>query len=219
MSKPAPINVLAISLAAKTTPVLLAGSLTTNALHVISLTKLPRSVPKIREQIEGMISRNAAGGHDATIMMEDPTGLLSGLGYRLRLDDKTGDGRPVLALAMERYRALTAMGGLFYPGNNPTEYQISESIMNVKMGENGKANYEIDWSQLKDASRVLLLLIYGAMCQGPMHSSYLDRLYGQLGGHEDNAARITSFHAITRGYDDAEAIALETIAGSRPGWL
>lgn len=219
MSKPASINVLAISLAAKTTPVMLAGSLTANALHVISLTTLPRSVAQIREQIEGMISRNAAGGFDATIMIEDPTGLLSGLGYRLRLDDKTSDGRPVLALAMERYRALTAMGGLFYPGNNPSQYQISESIMNVKMGDNGKANYEIDWAQLKDASRVLLLLIYGTMCQGPMHTSYLDRLYGQLGEHEDNTARITSFHAITRGYDDAEALAQPTVAGSRAGWL
>lgn len=203
MSQPAPINVLAISLAAKNAPVLLAGSLTTNALHVISMSQLPRSVVGIRKQIEGIIAKNAAGGHDASIMIEDPTGLLSGLGYRLRLDDKTADGRPVLALAMERYRALTAMGGLFYPGNNPAQYQISDSILNVKVGDNGKSVYEIDWSQLKDASRALLLLIYGAMCQGPMHSSYLDRLYGHLGGGDSDRVGITSFRAITLDYDHA----------------
>jgi len=167
---------VAVSLATRQAPVMLTGTLTTNALHVIALTPLPRSIVKIRERLEAMAVRNASGAFDATIMIEDPTGLMTGLGYRVRLDDKTADDRPVLALAMERYRALTAMGGLYYPGDNPGQYQISESIMNVKMGDNGKAVYEIDWAQLRDESRVLLLLIYGAMCQGPMHSTYPGRL-------------------------------------------
>lgn len=198
---------------------MLAGSLTANALHVISLTTLPRSIGKIREQIENMVARNNTLGLDATIMIEDPTGLMNGLGYRCRLDDKTNDGRPVLAMAMERYRALSAMGGLVYPGDQGSTYQISESIMNVKMGDNGKATYEIDWAQLKDASRVLLLLIYGAMCQGPMHSTYLERLYNQVATDHDDTARITSFHAITKGYDDALMLSQVTVAGSREGWL
>lgn len=198
---------------------MLAGSLTANALHVLSLTTLPRSITKIRKQIEGITAKNAAGGFDASLMIEDPTGLMAGLGYRIRLDDKTADGRPVLALAMERYRALSAMGGIVYPGGNSASYQIPDSILNLKMGDNGKATYEIDWPQLKDASRVLLLLIYGAMCQGPMHSTYLDRLYGQLGSDGDDTARITSFHAITRGYDDALALSQPTVAGSKDGWL
>ena len=105
---------------------MLTGTLTTNALHVIALTPLPGSIVKIRERLEAMAVRNASGAFDATIMIEDPTGLMTGLGYRVRLDDKTADYRPVLALAMERYRALTAMGGLYYPGDN------------------GKAVYEID---------------------------------------------------------------------------
>ena len=193
---------------------MLAGSLTPNALHVLSLTTLPRSIAKIRKQVETMVAKNAAGGFDATLMIEDPTGLLAGLGYRIRLDDKTTDGRPVLALAMERYRSLSAMGALVYPGEGGAQYQIPESIMNIKMGDNGKATYEIDWPQLKDASRVLLLLIYGAMCQGPMHSTYLERLYGQIGGHGDDTALITSFHAITRGYNDPLVLSQPTALGS-----
>lgn len=200
-------------------PLMLAGSLTPNALHVISLTALPRSVSQIREQIEGMAKRNAARGLDATIMIEDPTGLMTGLGYRCRLDDKTVDGRPVLALAMERYRALSAMGGLAYPADAGSQYQIPDSIMNVKMGDNGKANYEIDWPQLKDASRALLLLIYGAMCQNPTHTTYLQRLYAGMTPDADETARITSFGAITRAYDQELANQASLLAAQPEGWL
>lgn len=218
-STPAPINVLAVSLATRQSPIMLTGTLTTNALHVISLTTLPRSIAQIRERMEAMAARNTAGSLDATIMIEDPTGLMHGLGYRVRLDDKTADDRPVLALAMERYRALTAMGGLYYPGDNPSQFQISDSIMNIKMGDNGKAVYEIDWAQLRDASRALLLLIYGAMCQGPMQATWLERLYSGISSDHDEAVRLTSFRALTVDYDREQALATTQVAGLREGWL
>lgn len=198
---------------------MLTGTLTTNALHVISLTPLPRSIVQIRERMEAMAARTESGAFDATIMIEDPTGLMTGMGYRVRLDDKTADDRPVLALAMERYRALTAMGGLYYPGDNPSQYQISDAIMNIKMGDNGKAVYEIDWAQLKDASRVLLLLIYGAMCQGPMHATYLERLFSGLSHDGDDSVRLTSFRALTVDYDREQALSTPQVAGLREGWL
>jgi len=212
-STPAPINVLAVSLATRQAPVMLTGTLTTNALHVISLTPLPRSIVQIRERMEAMAARTATG------MIEDPTGLMTGMGYRVRLDDMTADDRPVLALAMERYRALTAMGGLYYPGDNPSQFQISDAIMNIKMGDNGKAVYEIDWAQLRDASRVLLLLIYGAMCQGPMHATYLERLFSGLSVDGDESVRLTSFRALTIDYDREQALSTPQVAGLREGWL
>ena len=71
---------MAVSLATRQAPVMLTGTLTTNALHVIALTPLPRSIVKIRERLEAMAVRNASGAFDATIMIEDPTGLMTGLG-------------------------------------------------------------------------------------------------------------------------------------------
>ncbi|MBW9402162.1 MULTISPECIES: hypothetical protein [unclassified Leclercia] len=50
-STSAPINVVAVSLATRQAPVMLTGTLTTNALHVIALTPLPGSIVKIRERL------------------------------------------------------------------------------------------------------------------------------------------------------------------------
>lgn len=200
-----PIKVISITLMARGAPVMIIGALTTNALHVIELKQLPTSISKIRQTIRGVIDKLAAAGETASVFIEDPTGLLRGVGgYQMRLDDKSSDGRPLLAVAMERYRAMTSLKGLAYPGGGSgEEFSISSGIMNIKVGDNGRAIYEIDWESLKDGSRALLLLIYGAMCQGPLQADFLSRMYVHLGQHGSPQERgpVDSFLALTAGLD------------------
>lgn len=213
------VNVVAVSLATKNKPAMLMGSLTDNALHVITLSTLPASVSGIREQLSKMQADLEAKGTRVSWFVEDPTGLLSGTGYGIRLDDKTHDGRPVLALAMERYKALTAVAGITYPQSGGSPFQITDSILNMKMGDNGRAVYEIDWPQLKDGSRVLMLLIYGAMCQGPMQIDYLERLYDEAGRAQSVSYERTSFMAATVGIDADRFDKTPPVAGWREGIL
>lgn len=199
------IKVISITLMARGAPVMVIGALATNALHVIELKTLPLSIPKIRETINNLMAKLAASGETASVFIEDPTGLLRGVGgYQLRLDDKAADDRPILAVAMERYRAMSALNGLTYPGGGSGEgFAISKGIMNIKVSDNGRAIYEIDWDSLKDGSRALLLLIYGAMCQGPMQADYLNRMYAHLAAPVEARERgpFSSFLALTAGLD------------------
>lgn len=214
------VNVVAVTLATRTKPVMLMGTLTQNALHVIAMNLLPASVGQIRSELERMRNAAIAAGHSATWFVEDPTGLLSGAGYDIRLDEKVQDGRPILTLAIERYQALTAVGGLIYPDKSGgQQFAIPNSIVNTKVGDNGRTSYEIDWSQLKDASRALMLLIYGAMCQGPMQVDYLTRLYDAMGTPAQSGRVMTSFSAVTVGFDAARAEKIPTVAGWRKGIL
>lgn len=203
MSKP--IKVISITLSTRGAPAMVIGALSENALHVIDLQTLPASIPKLRKHLDTVLGKLATAGETVSVFIEDPTGLLTGSGgYHLRLDDKTSDGRPLLAVAMERYRALSALGGLIYPkGGDGNLFQISASIMNIKIGDNGRAIYEIDWENLKDGSRALLLLIYGAMCQGPMQADYLNRLFDNLNSPRSasESGPISAFVAMTAGYD------------------
>lgn len=200
-----PVKVISISLMTRGAPVMLMGALSSSALHIIELKQLPASIPKIRKYIDTLMTNLAEKGEAVTVYVEDPTGLLRDVGgYRLRLDDKAPDSRPILAVAMERYRAMASLGGLTYPhGSSGEGLTISGSILNVKMGDNGRAIYEIDWENLKDGSRALLLLIYGAMCQGPMQADYLNRMFSHLAAPADPIARSPerSFMAITAGLD------------------
>ena len=196
-------NVVAISLATRGRPVMLTGTLTENALHVIELTELKPGIAGLRAKINGLTDKLASSGADITCFIEDPTGLLRGDGYQIRLDDKTHDGRPLLALALERYQALVAMGGIMFPGESDSQFKISDSIVNMKVGDNGITSYEVEWAQLKDGSRALLLLIYGAMCQSPMQVSYLARMYALLGESSHTTNPQTSFGAITSAFDQA----------------
>lgn len=198
-------NVISITLMARGVPVMLMGALSENALHVIELKTLPASIPKLREYIDTLMKNLAESGKTASVFIEDPTGLLRRAGgYQIRLDDKAPDGRPLLAVAMERYRAMTSLNGLTYPkGNTGEGFSISNGIMNIKMGDNGRAIYEIDWDNLKDGSRALLLLIYGAMCQGPMQADFLNRMYAHLDSPVSHGERgpASSFMALTSGFD------------------
>lgn len=210
------INVIAITMMARSVPVMLMGALSDNALHIIELKTLPASIPKIRDYIGRLMKNLAESGDTASIFIEDPTGLLRGAGgYQLRLDDKTPDGRPLLAVAMERYRAMVSLNGLTYPkGSSGESLSISSGIMNVKVGDNGRAIYEIDWENLKDGSRALLLLIYGAMCQGPMQADFLNRMYAHLGNPAGQLDRTptSSFLALTSGLDLARSSDFPSVA-------
>jgi hypothetical protein len=210
------VNVIAITMMARGVPVMLMGALSENALHIIELKTLPASIPKIREYIDKLMANLAAGGEAASVFIEDPTGLLRGTGgYQIRLDDKATDGRPLLAVAMERYRAMVSLNGLTYPkGNSGEGFTISSGMMNIKMGDNGRAIYEIDWENLKDGSRALLLLIYGAMCQGPMQADYLNRMYAHLaspGGVRERTPT-SSFLAATSGFDLSRSSEFPSVA-------
>lgn len=198
-------KVISITLMARGAPVMVMGALSTNALHVIEQRTLPTSIAKIREAIKGLVEKLAKNGDAVSIFLEDPTGLLRGVGgYNIRLDDKAMDDRPILAVAMERYRAMSSLNGLTYPAGSSGEgFTISKGIMNLKVGDNGRAIYEIDWDNLKDASRALLLLIYGAMCQGPMQADFLNRMYAQLDAPQLQCDKgpLSTFVALTAGLD------------------
>lgn len=208
----AAINVVAISLATRARPVMLTGSLTENALHIFELTELPPGIAALRAKITALTT-SLDPADSVTLYLEDPTGLLQGLGYPVRLDYRMPDNRPLLALALERYRALTAMSGIMYPGDSGGAFAISDSIVNVKVGDSGALTYEVDWAQLKDGSRALLLLIYGAMCQNPMQTAYLERFYGELAAMMTPAAPSTSFGALTAGFDQGASDAYPQYAG------
>lgn len=210
------VNVIAITMMARGAPVMLMGALSENALHIIELKSLPASIPKLRTYIEKLMKNIAEGGESASVFIEDPTGLLRDTGgYQIRLDHKTSDGRPVLAVAMERYRAMASLNGLTYPkGSSGEGFTISSGIMNVKMGDNGRAVYEIDWDNLKDGSRALLLLIYGAMCQGPLQADFLNRMYAQLAVPASDGGRnpASSFRALTSGFDLSRSSEFPSVA-------
>lgn len=195
------INVVAISLATKQ-PVMLMGSLTKNALHIIELTQLPASIPKLRESIAKLRTRLAKAGRDVTIYTEDPTGLLRDCGYQLRLDSVApADSRPLVSIALERYRALTSVNGIQYPGGDNSAYRISDSVINIKLNDMGKTVYEVDWASIKDGTRVMMLLIYGAMCQGPMQADYLRRMFAAMDEGSSKPKAGNGFLAVTVGYD------------------
>jgi len=208
------INVVAVTIATKNAPVMLTATLTDNALHVISCDALPRSIKKLRNTLETLVKR--AKERNLTLFVEDPTSLLAGLGYGVRLDDKTMDNRPVLALGLERYRALTSVGGILFPEGRENEYAINDSMLNVKVTDNGKTVYEIDWSQLKDPCRALLIAIYGAMCQNPMHEAYLESLFSMMGEQENVARTFIPLPTASQFLTDDN---YPVYAGTRKRWL
>lgn len=208
------INVVAVTMAAKNAPVMLTATLTENALHVISCSPLPRSIKKIRTTLENLSER--AKEKNLSLFVEDPTALLTGLGYAVRLDHQHIDGRPILALGLERYKALSSMGGILFPEGAENEYSINDSMLNVKVTDAGKTVYEVDWTQLKDACRALLIAIYGAMCQNPTHEAYLEQFFSLIGEQTDVAP---TFIPLPTARQFLVEDNYPVTAGTRKGWL
>ena len=195
-------RVIAVSMATSSNPLLLMGSVTPNGLHLIKVERIKSNLADIKSRLQEAVDTSQQ--HGASLFLEDTTGMLGSYGYDIKMDRKLPDGRPVLVVAIERYEALKKLNAITYPSEGgSTSFVIGSGIMETLVGDDGKTTYRIDWSQLNDESRVLLLLIYGGMCQHTYHQGYLDRVYKEVGKQNVVADKPSSFHALTTGYDNA----------------
>jgi hypothetical protein len=168
-------RIIAVSLAVKATPLVAMATATSNALHIISIEKLPRTVSKIKERLAELKAKASEVG--AELVIEDQSGLLSGFGRPLRLDGKGINGQPVLVEAMERYNALTNVGAITYPEQNKSSMTLSRSLYNIKHSDGGTVSYVIDWEQLRDEQRVMLVCLHAALCQSVFNTGFIDQMF------------------------------------------
>lgn len=172
------IRVIAVTLASKTAPLVVMATATSNALHIISVESLPKSVKELADRLADLEVKAGAAG--AELVIEDPTGFFGSIGRTCRLDDKDATGRPVLVRAMERYTSLSAVNAITYPTESKSALIIQQSIYNVKQSDRGQVMYEIDWETLKDTQRVFLLCIHAAMCQNVFQEGFFSQMLGYL---------------------------------------
>lgn len=181
------IRVIAISMANKAAPLAIMATATSNALHILSVEQLPKSVALLTERLDSLEAKAKSVG--AELVIEDPTGLFSNYGRHCRLDDKDSGNRPLLVSAMERYTSLTAVNAITYPSESKSNLVIQKSCYNVKQSDRGQVMYEIDWDSILDSQRVFLLCIHAAMCRNVFQEGFLEQILGHkteplsAGGH------------------------------------
>lgn len=170
-------RIIAISLAVKGAPLAAMASATDTAFHLISVEKLPRNVKALSEKLADLKDKAAIVG--AEMVIEDHTGMFSSLGRQIRLDDKGVGDRPVLVAAMERYLSLDGVGSITYPPELKSALSISRNLYNLKHGDGGKVSYLIDWEQLRDEQRVMLIGLHAGMCQQIYQKGFFERVFGR----------------------------------------
>lgn len=169
-------RMIVVCIAAKHTPLMATITATDNALHIISVEKLPNSLAALTARMG--VLKDKAAELSAELVIEDHSGMFTSYGRSIRIDTKGADSRPVLVAAMERYKALTSVNAITYPDGMSTQLKISNNLYNLKHSDNGEVSYMIDWDNLTDEKRVFLLSVYAAMCQNVFQVSFLERVLG-----------------------------------------
>lgn len=163
-------KIIAISTSTKIGAIACVATVTPEAIHFADLKPIGGTVAEIHKSLSAYqaLSKKI----NAELIIEDNSSLFLAYGRNVHLSDKAVSGKPVVVEAFDKYQSLSKLSGLTYPQNLQTQFQISQSIYEVKHHDNGSVSYLVDWSRLSDAARLQLLVIYVGVCRNVYDSGY-----------------------------------------------
>ncbi|MCG7550968.1 hypothetical protein [Pseudoalteromonas sp. Of7M-16] len=144
-----------------------------DAIHIMNAEPKPRSTTKIKEWIESKLERWQ--DNNTTFFIDDPTGTLAGYGYHISLEDKLHDGAFAIHSAIKKLNALSSSGALTKP--NTGNWDIPSSLINHRVKDTGESYYQIDWKNLQDLPRLMLLCVHAMTSQDVLQTNYLMQMY------------------------------------------
>lgn len=168
-------------------------------LHIIECERLPRNLAKLKEKLPEKLTDLRQKGF--IVLVDEVLPVFGQYGRSVRLADPGHDGRPILVSALESYRNMHTLQAISFPSGLAGHFEISESVVEQQRDANGRVTYNIDWSELKAETTVLLLAINAATQDSLNDTPTATALLKALGATDAKPNIMNPFNAITKSYD------------------
>ncbi|HAV1601633.1 TPA: hypothetical protein JG832_002524 [Enterobacter hormaechei subsp. xiangfangensis] len=158
--------------------------------------RLPRQGDKMAAMVLPKLTRLVNAGF--MVLVDEVSGRLGAASgaNSITLDAKHHDGRPVIVVAMERYKELQRQGMISFQPGEEGLFSLPPSIVDTEVKPNGEAVYRINWDEIKGEHLLTLFCVYGSFYNNTASVQYLNALCGTLVAPPDV---LTPFHNIVRG--------------------
>lgn len=193
---------------AQSEPMQLVAGYANGTLHIVEHKRLHRSLAKLKETLPDKLDDLRQKGF--IVLVDEIMPVFAKHGRSARLGHVGSDGRPILVSALETYRNMRNLQAISFPAGMDGVFDVSDSIVEEVRDGNGRLTYNIDWSELKAESVILLLAVYAATQDSLYDAPTAMNLMKALGARKQKPAAISPFLAITRKINNAlSADALE----------
>lgn len=159
-------------------------------LFIIKCDRLERSMISLKLTLPNKLKKLRDSGF--VVLVDEVIPYFAKYGRAVRLSDLDPNGRPVIVSAMEAYKSLMQLGGITYPADSGGRFEVSPSVVEEVRGTDGKAVYNIDWTELAADSYALMLVIYAATQDNLLDACTLKQVFKMLGSRpkDDNESRL-----------------------------
>lgn len=182
-------------------PMAMTAGYTAGQLHIIKCDRLVRNLAELKKTLPATLEGLRQKGF--IVLVDEVMPVFSKYGRPARLSDIGPDGRPLLVSALETYRNMLSLQAITFPDGGSGRFDIPDSIVDESRDSKGATVYNIDWSELKAESAVLLLAVNAATQDSLFDQSTALDLMKALGATEHKPSMMSPFHKITKGYDTA----------------
>ncbi|HBM2815645.1 TPA: hypothetical protein LU109_003554 [Enterobacter hormaechei subsp. xiangfangensis] len=157
---------------------------------------MPRNGGALNKEVVPVITRLIKKGF--LVMVDEVSGAICAAtgANQVNLDTKHHDGRPVIVVAMERFREMHRLGMISMPPGEEGLFSLPPSIVDTEVKPNGEATYRINWDEIKPEHLLTLFCVYGTVFNNVTSGQYLTAMLGAI---EPERNLLTPFHNIVKG--------------------
>ena len=168
-------------------------------LHIIECKPLSRNLSTLKKTLPDQLTRLKNKGF--IVLVDEILPVFARYARGLHLSDLGNDGRPVLVSALRAYHNMINLQALTLPLADSGAFDISDSIVEERRDQNGNVSFNIDWSELRVESTLLLLTITAALQESLLDSSTVSALIDRLNDDPHHRNRRRPFERIMQDYD------------------
>lgn len=158
--------------------------------------RLPQQGDKIAAMMLPKLTKLVNSGF--MVLVDEISGRLGAASgaNSVTLDTKHHDGRPIIVVAMERYKELHRQQMISFQPGEEGLFSLPPSIVDTEIKPNGEAVYRINWEEIKSEHLLTLFCVYGTFYNNTASVQYLNAL---CGANEAPKSVLTPFLNIVRG--------------------
>lgn len=161
--------------------------------------RLPNQGDKMASAIIPRLTRLVNAGF--MVLVDEISGRIGSASgaNSVTLDTKHHDGRPIIVVAMERYKELHRQGMISFQPGEEGLFTLPPSIVDTEIKPNGEAVYRINWEEVKAEHLLTLFCVYGTFYNNTASVQYLTALCGAI---EPPKSVLTPFLNIVKGTEE-----------------
>lgn len=117
------------------------------------------------------------------VLVDEVSGALSAASgaQAVTVDTKHADGRPIIAVAMERYKEMARLNMISFAPGEESQFNLTSSMLvDIEVKPNGESVYCVNWEEMKGEHLLMLFCVYATFYNNVTSQAYLDVLCGAM---------------------------------------